>query len=306
MSDIEIFKTLFAYIKSEKKKPMLVFGPLQSGKKTMIRNALQKLKYVVWEPTTSNLENQYDMGIKGKHAFIMRMSEVGVKTLPNVKKAPVFYVCEDPYDYGLTKAELMARFEMFNMKTGRDYSNKEGNSERDTNPSFWDAINAINNYSSSFIKKLYYIERAGDYLPQVIYNSYLNGQKADKMTMAQAADALSMADAMFDTGGPEQYQVQQFSTILKVMLPTIATGITSRNLTIQSYKPSVKPLVPDANPLLAYHVMFPKSSQPVTVELPPPKTTTKRRAKAEPKPRKPRAPKKPKKEPPPPKEYFSL
>jgi hypothetical protein len=209
---------VISWLKSDRKKPLLVHGPLQSGwlitqkkthmrahyfqnkkkgKKTLIRSILKKMNYFVIEPSVSvdkewtvvSLDVHRDSGLYGKHAFIMRVEEVGLKPLPNVEKAPVVYVCHDPYDLGLTKAELSGKFHVIQLNTGRDYSDRRWNGFKDVKLNYWDTLNKVR-ANISLMQKMYYTEKIGDYLPVVINNSYLHNGCSLK-SMVESSDMFS-------------------------------------------------------------------------------------------------------------------
>jgi hypothetical protein len=226
--------------KEAPRKPLLVWGPLQSGKKTIIRRILGANGYAVWEPTSKDLAIHVDSGIKGKHAYIMRMGEVKTKVLPNVKRAPVVYVCHSPYGYGLTKAELALRFEMHEMKTGKDYSKESSGLAKssmpdlrfikDTEHNFWESLDLINNINKTAVK-MAHAQRAGDYFPEVIYNSYL-AQGSSMEDIAIVAESMSFADVHIPHWDDE------YNIALNVIFPIKKLGITSQKLVVQ--KPKTK------------------------------------------------------------------
>lgn len=283
---VEAFKAVFGWLKSERKKPLLVHGGSQTGKKSIIRNALTKEGYFVRDPTPGDLKEHYDVGMRGKHAFIMRMDEgIGYEILPHVKKAPVVYVCIDPYNFGLTKAELSAKFTIVKFSTGWDYSEKIGNSFRDPTPTYWDAVNKIQ-APVPLNHKIFYAQRAGDYFPNVVHNSYL--QNVDIYGAAKTADLFSWVDANLESRGPEMFQLLDYALILKTIAPIKSAAITSRGLIIPKAKES-NTFKPD--PIMNYNTIFEKHTQTVvTPKEPqkPKKKAPKRKAKKEPK----KAPKK--------------
>lgn len=183
-------------------KPLLVHGPLQSGKKTIIEKVLKESGYRVIHPY-EDLDKQSDTGFFGeKHAFIMRMEELHFKSkeelkfdgMPGVKTAPVIYVCHNPYDYG-TKAKLEARFQMIEMKSNRKFAPSWGAvpNDRDVKPAFWDAVEIVRS-RSPLEQKLKACKAAGDYLKEIVHMSYIEKTKVSLDRIVKAADSLSLAD----------------------------------------------------------------------------------------------------------------
>lgn len=237
---------------------MLVWGPLQSGKKTIIRRILGANGYAVWEPTSKDLATHVDSGIKGKHAYIMRMGEVKTKALPNVKRAPVVYVCHNPYGYGLTKAELVSRFEMHEMKTGKDYSKESSGLAKspipdlrfikDTEHNFWESLDLINDAKKTAVK-MAHAQRAGEYFPEVIYNSYL-AQAAPMEDIADVAEWMSFADVHIP------HWEEEFNIALRVIFPVKKLQIKSKTLVIQ--KPKTKTFFSGVSGIYGFSTLEPK------------------------------------------------
>jgi hypothetical protein len=183
----------------------------------------------VIQPEPDELEKQEDGGLLGKHAFIMRMEEVGSKGLPHVKTAPVIYVCHNPYDYG-TKAELNAKFQMINMKTGKNFMPpKWGDSERDMKPTFWDALNVVRS-RKPVQEKLGACAAAGDFFPEIIHMSYLNKEKADLDRMSMAADCFSIADIWGWNVHPD------IADVMRIIYPANYMLLSSKDLLFQKPK----------------------------------------------------------------------
>jgi len=94
-------------------KPLLIHGPPQTGKKTRVRAVLRNGGYTVIEPGNSTEDNwklYAERGFSGPQAFLMSVAETGMRSLPaSVGRAPVVYVCNNPYNHG-RKADLEKRF----------------------------------------------------------------------------------------------------------------------------------------------------------------------------------------------------
>jgi hypothetical protein len=292
------------WLDSERKKPLLVYGELQSGKKFLLRLVLRERGYQVHEPDVDNMAAFGDSGLFGKNAFIMRVEELGFALLPNVKKAPVIYVCHKPYGL-LTKAELLTRFELLEIKTGRRFG-KKGFDAQDDFPTFWATTDKIRERiqrgpkekRSALEIKIDHVMASGDYFPTVINNSYISETNTEtdlftRKMMARSAEAFSQAD-LLDTLEPSQrYHLAESSRILKTIVPVLSSNITSRSLVMK--KPAEKKEFSEKNTIMSYGVVFPKNSYPIHIEDhqkgPPPPVQKKRAARQ---PKKTKAPKIPK------------
>jgi hypothetical protein len=237
-----IFQQIKQIIDANKKsyKPVLIFGPLQSGKKTMLRQILTQLKYNVMEPKIgSSLSIYQDTGMFGTNAFIVPMEEYGVGLLPHVHKSPAFHVCHNPYDYG-TKDDIIKKFRMLEMKTGMAYNRGNmGYQLRDPKLNLWEATTTIQRSDISknepLQEALHACTTAGFYLSEVVHQSYTIAQGVTMDQASEAADSIAYADIM---NKDPQIKLQDVVDIFSTIVPIRTCRISSRNLIIK------KPVLP--------------------------------------------------------------
>lgn len=215
----------------QKRKPLLAWGPLASGKKTLIRKVLKEKGFVVWEPTSTDLEQHVDHGIRGKHAFLMRMCETGVKTLPNVVNAPVIYVTDNPYQYKLSKAELESRFQLYNLKSNFNFEQQQG-TWKDRNLSVWNIVNQINecvtlaNHNETLLEKKISLADCGDdFLMRIVHQSLPTASK-DIQEFQEATFSLSNSDLI------AHWTPHDYAVLGKVLIPMQAIHLKSNELVL--------------------------------------------------------------------------
>lgn len=178
------------------RKPLLVHGPYQSGKKSVLRQVLSRLGYEVIEPMAHHkLDEFVDCPLTGPCAYLIRTELLGLKRLPRVQNAPVVYVCRNPYDLG-TKAEMNRRFQVLETKTGCEFSKRWGESApRDSAVTYWQALDKIGAKPLDAEESLRAIELADGYLTEIVHLSYCNQGSATSIDqLAAAADAISLAE----------------------------------------------------------------------------------------------------------------
>lgn len=190
-------------------------------------------------------------GIAGKNAYIIDADALGAKSLSNPGNVPVIYTCVNQYDLGLKKADLVEQFVAMKISTGKD-NTIDPKVVRDKALNYWDALGILSS-SYSLAAKLIAAERAGDYFPSVLFNTYLleeskrawrkprSKQEAmDPMRLDEAhvfsffesaASLLSDADLM-------AHHVQDESIALSTV------GLLSRIRISKTTKLNVKPLIP--------------------------------------------------------------
>jgi len=215
------------------RKPLLAHGQFQSGKKTLLRKILFDLGYDIVEPMTrDDLDEYRDSGLAGHHAFMIRTEELGTKRLSHVKRAPVVYVCHNPYDYG-TKAQLAQRFQqVLEIRTGMDFSRRWGKlsdvcAARDTSLTYWQALELIGGKSARARPELNVdaaldtIDRTDGFLVELVHRSYI----AASLTLEDlvtTAEALSIADTTARKIPTEQQRI--LDTITPIRLSNMSAG----------------------------------------------------------------------------------
>ena len=180
-----------------KRKPLLVFGPLQSGKKSVVRLALSELGYDVIEPSNlpkDELAELRDGGMYGRTAYLMDCQVFGTKSLPNVTNAPQVFVTHVPFEIG-TKAVLMKRFEMFELLTNIDCSRKSGKTaERDhQSASYWQVVDAIRRDPLDVDRVLQMVS-ANEFLPEIVFRTVPTKSSLSLDQLSRTADMLSIVD----------------------------------------------------------------------------------------------------------------
>lgn len=253
-----IFTNLYKYLDSDRKKPLMVYGPPQSRKKTIIRLALKKKGFLIKEPSAENLNVFSDSGLNGKIAFIMRVEEVKFKKPKNVKNAPLIYVCNTPYGLGMSKDVLNKAFQMMEMKTGYDDCPK--GARKDTTHSIQTLIEKVRS-SSFFLEKIKLLENSQDYLGVVIENSYLNGGRTEgesdeKMCerISRAADYITTWD-IIDTPWEMKFQTDKdICSSLSMIAPIFYSRLNPKNLIYKNPEKKTTQSFP------FYQKLFPKNS----------------------------------------------
>lgn len=198
--------------KKQQRKPLLVWGPLQSGKKRLIREVLERMHYTVIEPSAGDPLDKCVPGGGGfgkkpeKYAYLMRVEETGTKPLPNAGSAPIVYVCYNPYEQiGGSKDSWEERFVVYKLETGADFSLKSEHS-RDLRVSYWDAIQQfrkLNSHNFQLDRALEACDLCSGYLGPVVYYScaakdvtlearFVTDARVDRQ--AQVTELLSVAD----------------------------------------------------------------------------------------------------------------
>jgi hypothetical protein len=200
-------RALSEWITSEKRKPMIAWGPPQSGKKTLLRAVLKELKYCVIEPKARADDNgwkQYgESGLHGRMAYLMHTSTTGLYKLPKgIGAAPVLYVCDNLQNHG-GKAKLEKNYQIVEMRGKQKNHTDLGDGKRmpalkstkDTDLKPWEAVSRIGN-NRSIDEGLRAVELSESFLlQQVAFANLVNGKTDEQMDqIAACSDLMSFSD----------------------------------------------------------------------------------------------------------------
>jgi hypothetical protein len=181
-------------------KPLLLHGPPQSGKKTHVRDVFTSKGYRVVEPGNSSQENwkQYlEVGFHGPQAYLMSVAETGMRALPcTIGKAPVVYVCNNPFKHG-KKADLEVKYELLEWhKTGgRSLGGRVNPVDTELKP--WEVIEQVGApIKLQMDAVLRAIDRGPPVLTQnIVYWNTMQGLSEEGIYQAfQTIEQLSLAD----------------------------------------------------------------------------------------------------------------
>jgi hypothetical protein len=214
------------------RKPLLVFGPYQSGKKTILRMILRdRLRYNLIEPDANDDFSKFaDTSLLGKNAYLLRVDTVGLKRMPaQIRSAPVLYVCHSPYDHG-TKDELMRRFQFFDMaSTGVKIRNRMESDKRDVSLTFWHATDDIRTHTVD--QALADVDMVDPFFTEIVHMSYCNTVPASSEVTESSLRAMVAATewlALSDTFARKLPQDAQ--RLAAVVAPIKTVQLQSRHL----------------------------------------------------------------------------
>lgn len=206
------------------KKPLLVHGPCLSGKKTLLRQELERRGFHVIIPRNAKeWSGQHDQGLHGRHAFLINIPDVGLTRPPSqLTQAPVIYVTVNPYDHA-TKAELMAGWQLISLRTNRCFA-VATEATRDAQLNFWEVVRQIHSPRLDLDDKLQIVRRVDDYVTTVINQSLTEIQcpvdRADLLAywqlISRTLDWISWGD-----------EVHWINSDLHLMFSVIAPLLTS-------------------------------------------------------------------------------
>lgn len=216
-------------------KPLLVWGPLQSGKKTLLRQLLQRKGYIVVSPENATLLEQHsDYHIFGKPGYLLSMHEVGAKVPSLVKRSPLIYVTDNPYQHGLTKAELANRFgQMVQLRSNVNYEEQRGNF-KDRQQNLWQIAQQLSNLRPlkqspmALQQKLTLADQGDDFLVRVVHQSIYANTSATLDQLATATESLSCGDRLTSSHClPDEYL-----KLYQVVIPMESCALESNHLVL--------------------------------------------------------------------------